>query len=168
MHHGRTLAVVTGARERVVAELDELDSFAWSPAGDLLVYSSCVDYPNGLIQVVRPDGTGRRTLARTSSCWPNVAWSSARRWIAFTDRESVNVLDLTTRTMRRLDATTRNRESALLPGRPTDASSPWTTPCAGSRSGTATGATRALTRTTRPSCPGRPSGECSRTRAPAA
>ena len=112
MHHGRTLAVVTGARERVVAELDELDSFAWSPAGDLLVYSSCVDYPNGLIQVVRPDGTGRRTLARTSSCWPNVAWSSARRWIAFTDRESVNVLDLTTRTMRRLDATTRNRESA--------------------------------------------------------
>ncbi len=85
------LVVVTGSERRVAVRAERIWGFAWSPAGRWIAFQS------GGVNLVRPDGTGRRRVAAGSA----FAWSPDGTQLAV-GGDGVRIYDVRSRTTRRV------------------------------------------------------------------
>lgn len=77
--------------------------YAWSPNGKQLAFLAgdmiTQDTPaNAFLYVIKPDGSGRRRLARCGNCGigSNLSWSPDGRWVAFASPAGVRIVDTRT------------------------------------------------------------------------
>lgn len=62
----------------------DLTDFAWSPDGSTIAYVvSASEFGGGSIDVVDADGSGNRTLVRSSTPLSGISWSPDGRWIVY-------------------------------------------------------------------------------------
>jgi hypothetical protein len=100
---GSTLVVVQGRKVKVVA--DNIDGAGtWSPDGRSIAFVSRAPSSPATLDVVRADGTGRRTLAQLSF-GSRPTWSPTRPLVALNGDGAVNVVNVETGKIRRLPFT---------------------------------------------------------------
>lgn len=106
------LYVRRGGADRVIA-LD-VASAVWSPDGRWIALMKA---SGEQINVIKPDGTGRRRLAdvRRAPFGPGLEWSPGSRYVAFTDLVGIHIIEVATGRVRTLEQRAAASELAWSP-----------------------------------------------------